>query len=65
VEFVDAPLFAKSELAQTKCQTDFIDKRWDETQGSLMQTEDNVLEIALELAASEPAHRPEFFRLLK
>jgi hypothetical protein len=29
-----------------------------------MQTEDNVLEIALELAASEPAHRPEFFRLL-
>lgn len=29
-----------------------------------MQTEDNILEIALELAASEPAHRPEFFRLL-
>jgi len=29
-----------------------------------MQTEDNVLEIALELAASEPAHRPEFYRLL-
>jgi hypothetical protein len=29
-----------------------------------MQTEDNVLEVALELAASEPAHRPEFFRLL-
>jgi len=29
-----------------------------------MQTEDNVLEIALELAAAEPAHRPEFFRLL-
>jgi hypothetical protein len=29
-----------------------------------MQTEDNVLEIALELAASEPAHRPEFFPLL-
>ena len=29
-----------------------------------MQTEDNVLEIALQLAASEPAHRPEFFRLL-
>ncbi len=29
-----------------------------------MQTEDNVLEIALELAASGPAHRPEFFRLL-
>ena len=29
-----------------------------------MQTEDSVLEIALELAASEPAHRPEFYRLL-
>ena len=29
-----------------------------------MQTEDNILEIALELAASEPAHRPEFYRLL-
>lgn len=29
-----------------------------------MQTEDNVLEIALELAASEPADRPEFYRLL-
>ncbi len=29
-----------------------------------MQTEDNVLEIGLELAAAEPAHRPEFFRLL-
>jgi hypothetical protein len=29
-----------------------------------MQTEDGVLEIALELAASEPAHRPEFYRLL-
>ncbi len=29
-----------------------------------MQTEDNILEIALQLAASEPAHRPEFFRLL-
>jgi hypothetical protein len=29
-----------------------------------MQTEDNVLELALMLAASEPAHRPEFFRLL-
>jgi hypothetical protein len=29
-----------------------------------MQTEDNALELALMLAASEPAHRPEFFRLL-
>ena len=29
-----------------------------------MQTEDNILEIGLELAASEPAHRPEFYRLL-
>src|SRR6266511_361209 len=29
-----------------------------------MQTEDNVLELALMLATSEPAHRPEFFRLL-
>jgi hypothetical protein len=29
-----------------------------------MQTEDTILEIALELAASEPAHRPEFYRLL-
>lgn len=29
-----------------------------------MQTEDNALEIALQLAASEPAHRPEFYRLL-
>ncbi len=29
-----------------------------------MQTEDNALEVALMLAASEPAHRPEFFRLL-
>jgi len=29
-----------------------------------MQTEDNALEIVLELAASEPAQRPEFFRLL-
>ena len=28
-----------------------------------MQTEDNILEIALELAASELAHRPEFYRL--
>src|SRR6266508_6168128 len=32
--------------------------------GSSMQTEDNALELALMLAASEPAHRPEFFRLL-
>jgi len=29
-----------------------------------MQMEENALEIALALAASEPAHRPEFFRLL-
>src|SRR6266516_1308497 len=29
-----------------------------------MQTEENTLELALMLAASEPAHRPEFFRLL-
>jgi len=29
-----------------------------------MQTEDNALELALMFAASEPAHRPEFFRLL-
>jgi type III secretion system (T3SS) SseB-like protein len=29
-----------------------------------MQTEENALELALMLAASEPAHRPEFFRLL-
>ena len=29
-----------------------------------MQTEENALELALMLAASEPGHRPEFFRLL-
>jgi hypothetical protein len=29
-----------------------------------MQTEENALELALMLAASEPAHRPEFFGLL-
>jgi hypothetical protein len=28
---------------------------------SPMQTEDNTLEIALELAPSERAHRPEFY----
>jgi hypothetical protein len=29
-----------------------------------MQTEENALELALLLAASEPGHRPEFYRLL-
>jgi hypothetical protein len=29
-----------------------------------MQTDENVLEAALELAAAEPANRPEFYRLL-
>jgi hypothetical protein len=29
-----------------------------------MQTDENVLETALELAAAEPANRPEFYRLL-
>jgi hypothetical protein len=29
-----------------------------------MQTDENVLETALELAAAAPANRPEFYRLL-